>query len=156
MELTKDQAQFKQNVKDLLKGTKIFLSMVMNDKVVGDIQKPNINRRPVNLRLTALEMADNLADLDLMMGEANLRSALPYYKARAESLVSLPTYIDEDTKIAHETDEDKVFDTLCLYVSATLRVLDISDKEFVDLLVSKNINYGNSFDKVVDRYGAVS
>lgn len=40
------------------------------------------------------------------------------------------------------------------YIRRLLKYLSVSNEEFVEILVSKNVNYGNSFDKVVDTYGA--
>jgi hypothetical protein len=152
MQLTEQQQQFKQNVVDLLKGSKRFMSKVNGGFTLGeDIQVPIMNRRPANFMLTAQEMLLVLKSLELLQEEP-YENYKGFYQELAEELVAMPYEIDEEALILNTDNKHQAFNALPVFVSATLRILDISDSEFISLLVSKNVNYGNSFDKVVDKY----
>lgn len=152
MQLTEQQQQFKRNVTDLLKGSKHFMSRVNCGNVIGDsIQVPVTNRRPANFMLTAHEMLLVLEKLELLQTNP-YEDSKGLYQLLAETLVDMPHESDEDTFIINTLDQHQAFNALPIFVASTLRILDISDNEFITLLVSKNVNYGNSFDKVVDKY----
>lgn len=152
MQLTEQQQQFKKNVTDLLKGSKHFVSQVKYGAVEGeDIQLPVTTRRPANFMLTAHEMLLVLEKLELLQTNPYEESK-GVYQALAVRLVNSPYNSDEDTVIINNSERTQAFNALPVFVASTLRILDISDNEFITLLVAKNVNYGNSFDKVVDKY----